>query len=143
MSSRNILGGGVVTLRMSLMYMLKRKGPSGLPCLTPLSIGIHAMLVPIILVRWLVCVIVMALIMWVGMPADISFAIIICRFTLSKALEKSTRRSQESCRLLSRSSIDHMNCSYCRGADRPLMAPYCVGAMSWLRSFMAWSMVSS
>ena len=68
MSSRYILGGGVVTCCMSLMYTLKRNGPRGLPYLTPLRIGIHAMLVPIILVCWFVWVMIMAFIIWVGIP---------------------------------------------------------------------------
>ena len=80
---------------------------------------------------------------WMGMPESINFAIMICRLTLSKAFEKSTSSNHESCCWLSLSSIDHISCSYCSGADLPLIAPYWVAVIIWLRSLIACRMVSS
>ena len=81
--------------------------------------------------------------MCAGIPFAASLAIMIFLFTLSKALEKSTRSSQLSSFWLSLSSIDDASCSYCSSADLPFMAPYCEGDMISLRFVIACRIVSS
>lgn len=128
---------------MSFTYTLKRKGPRGLPCLTPLRMGIHPMLVSRILVWWFIWVSLIAFTMCAGTPHTTSFCIMISLLTLSNALEKSTRRSQVSCFCLSFSSMADISCSYYSIEDLPLMAPYCVAAMISFLFSIARRIVSS
>ena len=143
MSSRYILGGGLVRFEISLTYMLKRNGPSGLPCLTPLKIGTQLMLVPNILVYWFIQVSLIAFKICIGMPHIARFCSIISLLTLSNAFEKSTRSSQDSSLWLSLSSIADISCSYCRSDDLPFIAPNCVADMISLRLVIALRIVSS
>jgi len=84
-----------------------------------------------------------ALMMCVGIPLAANLAIMIFRFTLSNAFEKSTNNNQLSSFWPSLSSIEDASCSYWSSADLPLIAPYCEGDMISVRFLIAWSIVNS